>query len=78
MTNKAADRLKRAGLGARVRLTACAIERGVRGRSHQSSVGVIVGFGPHGWTVQVKPDGRKTATEYYAGFWEPVRHKRAT
>lgn len=69
-SDKAAKRLRRLGVGARVQLTRRAREFGVSPRGGQRG-GVIAGFGNHHWIVRVKPDGHVTARPYHARFWEP-------
>jgi hypothetical protein len=71
-SDKAARRLTRAGIGARVRLTAAAAARGITVRRQRHATGVIVGWGDHQWTVKVRPDGGTTASAYHVRFWAPV------
>lgn len=75
--DKAAARLRRAGVGARVRLTAEAAARHITVRGQRPATGVVVGWGNHKWMVRVRPDGRKTASVYHVRFWAPVRTRRA-
>lgn len=75
-SDKAAARLRRAGVGATVRLTRKAIENGVTGRG--DAAGVIVGWGNHKWTVSVRRTTQKTSSGYHVRFWTPVRKRRAT
>ncbi len=76
-SDKATARLRRAGVGAAVRMTPHAVKAGltVRGRRGPAT-GVIVGWGNHKWTVRVRPDGRKTASGYHVRFWAPIPKRR--
>jgi hypothetical protein len=58
-SDKAAARLRRAGVGATVRLTKHALKSGITVRGGTDATGEIVGWGNH------RP--------YHARFWAPVR-----
>lgn len=72
-SDKAAERLRRAGVGAIVQLTRRAVAHGV---SQVRKRGVIVGWGHHRWDVRVRKDGQKTASSYHVRFWAPVKNRR--
>lgn len=73
-SDKASARLRRAGIGATVRLTAHAIEHRISVRGGRKvTTGVLIGWGNHKWTVKVRPHGRKTVSSYHVRFWAPVR-----
>lgn len=76
-SDKAAARLRRAGIGAGVRLTKEAAKSGVTVSGSWEATGVIVGWGNHKWTVRVRPEGRKTVSSYHVRFWAPVRKRPA-
>ena len=76
-SDKAATRLRRAGVGATVRLTKHAIKHRLTVRGGKEATGVIVGWGNHKWTVKVRPRRRKTASSYHVRFWAPVRKRPA-
>jgi hypothetical protein len=73
--DRAAAKLHRAGVGAKVRLTRHARDRHLtlHKRAHES--GVIVGFGEHRWTVKVRPRDYRKAGAFHVRFWEPVPAK---
>lgn len=76
-SDKAAARLRRAGVGAVVRLTKHAAKHGVFVRGSWDATGIIIGWGNHKWTVRVSPHGRKTVSAYHVRFWAPVRKPTA-
>ena len=75
-SDRAAARLRRAGVGATVRLTTHAAKHGVTVRGATAATGVIIGWGQHKWTVRVRPQGRTTSSSYHARFWAPVPRRR--
>ena len=57
-------------VGQRVQLTALARQAGLGRRG--SGVGVVEGVSRSGVLVRVREDGRKTASNYRADYWETV------
>lgn len=70
-SHRAARRLRSAGKGAMVRLSAYATKHNMTIRPSAKSMGVIEGFGDHVWTVLVRPLTYKHAHAYHVRFWEP-------
>ncbi len=57
-------------IGQRVQLTAAARQAGLGKRS--GDLGVVEALSRSGVLVRVREDGRKTASNYRADYWEPV------
>ena len=75
-SNAAAMRLRKAGLGAAVRLTRYAVKSNISVRASAKSMGTIAAFGDHLWTVFIRPKGYKRAHGYHPRFWEPIPKRR--
>lgn len=58
-------------VGQRVQMTPDAIQQGFQGRAI-STRGTVTAGHPRGWTVAVRRDGLKHATNYSVAFWEAV------
>ncbi len=57
-------------IGQRVQLTARARQAGLGKRS--GDLGVVVAVSRSGLLLRVREDGRKSASNYRADYWEPV------
>ena len=60
---------KKAKKGRKVKTTIFAIGNGVSKKHH---FGKFMGFGQNKTYIRVKPDGLKTISTYWIGFWQPV------
>ena len=75
-SHAAAMRLRKAGLGAAVRLTRYAIKHNISVRKSANNLGTIAAFGDHLWTFKVRPKGYRRAHGYHPRFWEPIPKRR--